>query len=185
VAVTYMGAHVSHAHYNPAITFAHYLSGSVNLTTFWQYSLSQAIGAALAGTAALVQGAASSTPSADAGETPLKILFAEFLFSFALILVHLNILGSTIKTGRLGNDFFGLAVGFTYLAAVSAVGDVSGGILNPAIGVGLFVANGISGVGFAAGPLLYYLVGPAVGAIFANLVYAYQVAGKHALPSMA
>jgi aquaporin Z len=60
-------------------------------------------------------------------------LLAEFLFTFALAYVVLNV--ATAKaTG--GNSFYGLAIGMTVLAGAFAVGSISGGAFNPAVAVG-------------------------------------------------
>jgi len=63
---------------------------------------------------------------------------AELLFTFGLAFVVLN-----VATGRAhpNNSFYGLAIGFTVLAGAIAVGGVSGGAFNPAVGIGLSVAG--------------------------------------------
>ncbi len=58
---------------------------------------------------------------------------AEFLFTFALAYVVLNV--ATAKATS-GNSYFGLAIGFTVLAGAFAVGHVSGGAFNPAVALG-------------------------------------------------
>ncbi|MCA6601699.1 MAG: aquaporin, partial [Pseudanabaena sp. M57BS1SP1A06MG] len=64
----------------------------------------------------------------------LKALIAEFLFTFALCFVVLNV--ATSKTTH-GNSFYGFAIGFTVLAGAYAVGAISGGAFNPAVALGL------------------------------------------------
>ena len=58
---------------------------------------------------------------------------AEFLFTFALCWVVLNV--ATSK-GTAGNSFYGLAIGMTVMTGAFAVGNVSGGAFNPAVGPG-------------------------------------------------
>ena len=76
------------------------------------------------------------------GGTPLEItnipvvFVAEFLFTFALAYVVLNC--ATAK-GTLDNSFYGLAIGFTVLAGIFAVGAISGGAFNPAVAIGAAV----------------------------------------------
>ena len=65
-----------------------------------------------------------------------KLLVAEFLYTFALCYVVLNV--ATAK-GTSGNSFYGLAIGFTVLTGAYAVGAVSGGAFNPAVVAGLIV----------------------------------------------
>ena len=51
---------------------------------------------------------------------------------------------------------------------------VSGGLFNPAIGVALWLANGISGGGFGLASVVYYVVAPPIGALIAERVIRYQ-----------
>jgi aquaporin Z len=66
------------------------------------------------------------------------MLIAEFLFTFALVWVMLNV--ATTKENA-GNSFYGLAIGFTVVAGAYAVGGISGAALNPAIAVGAMVTG--------------------------------------------
>jgi aquaporin Z len=61
-------------------------------------------------------------------------LIAEFLFTFALCYVVLNV--ATAKATQ-GNSYFGLAIGFTVLIGAYSVGGISGGAFNPAVAVGI------------------------------------------------
>ena len=63
-------------------------------------------------------------------------LLAEFLFTFALAYVVLNV--ATAKSNA-GNSHYGLAIGFIVLAGAYAVGSISGGAFNPAVAIGLGV----------------------------------------------
>src|SRR5208283_3798457 len=67
-----------------------------------------------------------------------KMLVVEFLFTFALAYVVLNV--ATAK-GTAGNSFYGLAIGFTVVVGAFAVGGISGGAFNPAVAVGATVMN--------------------------------------------
>jgi len=66
----------------------------------------------------------------------VRALVAEFLYTFALCYVVLNV--ATAK-GTSGNPTYGLAIGFTVLAGAYAVGGVSGGAFNPAVAVGITI----------------------------------------------
>ena len=50
-------------------------------------------------------------------------LVAEFIFTFALVLVVLN---TATADETSGNSYFGLAIGFTVMVGAFAVGDISG-----------------------------------------------------------
>jgi aquaporin Z len=65
-----------------------------------------------------------------------KMLVVEFLFTFALAYVVLNV--ATARATE-GNSFYGLAIGFTVGAGAFAVGAVSGGAFNPAVALGASV----------------------------------------------
>ena len=93
----------------------------------------------------------------------MKPLFIEVAFTFALASVVLNV-ATHSKTAN--NSFYGLAIGFTVLAAAFAGGSISGGAFNPAVGIGPSVINCM----FAAGTCKYlwlYIVGPFLGAALA------------------
>jgi aquaporin Z len=62
----------------------------------------------------------------------------EVLFTFALCYVMVNV--ATSKDQR-NNGFFGLAIGFTLVAAAFAIGGISGGALNPAVALGAATAG--------------------------------------------
>jgi len=85
-------------------------------------------------------------------------LAVEFLFTFALALVVLNV--ATAK-GTSGNSFYGLAIGFTVVAAAIAGGPISKGAFNPAVGVGITL------MGVPARDIWIYLVGPLAGGMAA------------------
>jgi aquaporin Z len=67
-----------------------------------------------------------------------KMLVAEFLFTFALAWVVLNV---ATARGTDGNSFYGLAIGFTVVAGAYAVGGISGAAFNPAIAIGAMVTG--------------------------------------------
>jgi aquaporin Z len=90
-------------------------------------------------------------------------LIVEFLFTFALCTVVLNV--ATAKATS-GNSFYGLAIGFIVLAGAYAVGSISGGAFNPAVAVGLCVMGIVKWA-----DVWIHLVGQAAGAIAAALAF--------------
>lgn len=126
----YAGGHISGGHYNPAVTLAAFVRGRCSKTDLVPYMVAQVAGAALAALAvSLLRGDGNSPMNINIGRTFL----AEFLFTFALAYVVLNV--ATAK-GTAGNSNYGLAIGFTVLAGAVAVGGVSGGAFNPAVAIG-------------------------------------------------
>ena len=170
--MVYMGGHISGAHYNPAVSIALLLSRKLAGADLIPYLVAQLAGA-ISGAAigAWVLGS-SVAPAPGPNTTPVQALTVEFLFTFALCLVVLNVAASK-KTA--GNSYFGLAIGFTVAAAVFAGGPVSGGAFNPAVGVGTFLVHAIAAKG-SLGNAWLYIVGPFLGAIAASRVFAMQEA---------
>jgi aquaporin Z len=129
--MVYAGGHISGAHYNPAVTLAVVMRGKCASKDMLPYILFQLAGAALAAVVVkfLFPAAAPVPATLDVG----RALLAEFLFTFALAYVVLNVATAGATSG---NSFYGLAIGFTVLAGAFAVGGVSGGAFNPAVAVG-------------------------------------------------
>ncbi len=132
--MVYAGAHISGAHYNPAVTLAIWIRGKCPTRDLLPYWLAQLAAAA---TAAWVIHFFKQ-PGAVA---PFAIGFkaamlAEFLFTFGLAWVVLN---TGTSKGTAGNSFYGLAIGMTVTAGAYAVGGISGAVFNPAVAVGITV----------------------------------------------
>jgi aquaporin Z len=128
----FAGGHVSGAHYNPAVTLAVFISGRSPAKDVVPYWVAQIVGAVAAAFLAMFLYGKSGTPM-EITNVP-QALVAEFLFTFALAYVVLNC--ATAK-GTLDNSFYGLAIGFTVMAAAFSVGGISGGAFNPAVAVGI------------------------------------------------
>jgi aquaporin Z len=132
--MVYAGGHVSGAHYNPAVTLAVWIRGRCAAKDVLPYWLFQIAGAALAARTVQFLG---HQPAVSAMQVHLgPALLAEFVFTFALAYVVLNV--ATAKATA-GNSYFGLAIGMTVMAGAFAVGGISGGAFNPAVAFGLCV----------------------------------------------
>ena len=166
--MVYMGGHISGAHYNPAVSIAMIFRGLLSVKEAINYILSQLAGAFLA--AIFVQWVGGSVMEVGPSNTSsvLQILSVEAIFTFALVLVILNV-ATNPKTE--GNSYYGLAIGFTVMAGAFAGGGISGGAYNPAVGTGPILVDVIMGDGNTLSNLWYYLVGPIVGAMVAAYVY--------------
>ena len=172
MAIIYMGGHISGAHYNPAVSIAMIYRGLLTTKEAIKYILSQLAGAFLAALAVnwligdVMQVAPSNTASV------MQILVVEAIFTFALMLVILNV-ATHPKTA--GNSYYGLAIGFTIMAAAFAGGGISGGVYNPAVGTGPILVDVILGDGKTLANLWYYFVGPIFGAMAATCVYEFTL----------
>ena len=130
----YAGGHISGAHYNPAVTLAVWMRGKCDTKDVFPYMAAQAVAGVVAAFLALFL---KENPVVTAA-TPkvLPALLAEFVFTFALCFVVLNV---ATARGTEGNSYFGFAIGFTVLVGAYAVGSISGGAFNPAVAVGITV----------------------------------------------
>ena len=150
----FAGGHISGAHFNPAVTLGVWLRGKCEAKDVAPYMISQIVGAVLAALAVKFLKADAAVTAMQPATVPA--LLAEFLFTFALVYVVLNV--ATAK-GTAGNSFYGLAIGFTVMVGAFSVGNVSGGAFNPAVAVGISV------MGLSAWPNIWiYLVAEFVGA---------------------
>jgi aquaporin Z len=159
----FAGAHVSGAHYNPAVTLAVLLRGRIPLKEAVAYVIVQIIGAIAA--ASIVQFIMPDkiAETGNAMSSTTNALIAEILGTFALAYVVLNV--ATAK-GTTGNMFYGLSIGFTVLSMAYAFGALSGGAFNPAVAVGISLMHLASWSDFWV-----YLVGCFGGAALAAIVF--------------
>lgn len=159
--MVYAGGHVSGGHYNPAVTLAVMLRGKATggeLAGYWVAQLLAGLVAALA-----VGAMKQNAPVIGTIPPTMPALVAEFLFTFALCYVVLNV---ATARGTEGNSNYGLAIGFTVLVGAYAVGGISGGAFNPAVAAGLVTMGLVE-----TGSIWIYLVGNLLGGAAAALVF--------------
>jgi aquaporin Z len=129
--MVFAGGHISGGHYNPAVSTAVMLRGKLSRRDWLAYLVTQLVaGCAAAGVVAAL-GYSFASPMKTAGIG--SMLVAEFLFTFALCYVVLNV--ATARDTE-GNSFYGLAIGSTVGLGALAVGSISGGAFNPAVALG-------------------------------------------------
>ena len=131
--MVYAGGHISGGHYNPAVTLGVFLRGRATARDLGGYWIAQCIAGALAGGLARLY---TTMPPFPAAPDIMSAAVAEFLFTFALVFVVLNV---ATTRGTEGNSYFGLAIGFTVMVGAVAVGPFSGAVFNPAVAIGLTV----------------------------------------------
>jgi aquaporin Z len=159
--LVYAGGHVSGGHYNPAVTLAVWLRGRCSAADVPAYWIAQIAGAFVA--SYVVMYLKGSTVATPADLQPVPSLIAEFIGTFALCYVVLNV--ATAK-GTAGNSNYGLAIGFTVVVMAYALGGISGGAFNPAIATGITVMH----IEKAAN-IWIYLVGDFAAAALAALTF--------------
>lgn len=165
--MVFAGGHVSGGHFNPAVSTAAAIRGKLPWSNYGGYVVTQLVAGALAGLLARgVGGEEAYSAVASSG----KILIVEFLFTFALAWVVLNV--ATAKDTE-GNSFYGLAIGFTVVTGAFAVGGLSGGAFNPAVALGATVLHA-----FKWANIWIYLLAELVGGGAAACTFLYIQAGR-------
>jgi aquaporin Z len=157
----FAGGHVSGGHFNPAVSLAALIRGALQKSDFLPYCIAQVVGALLAGLVVLaIHGRPTFGPASFDLAPSLTV---EFLATFALAWTVLNV--ATAKTTA-NNSFYGLAIGATVMAMAFAVGGVSGGAFNPAVGFALPLMGLVE-----PGQCLVYLVAGLLGGAAAGLAF--------------
>lgn len=171
MAMVFAGGHISGGHFNPAVSTAVFRRGRMTSTEYGTYVVTQFVAAVLAGLVVRVVGGHEATGTfAGAG----RMLIAEFLFTFALCWVVLNV---ATARGTEGNSFYGLAIGFIVLAGAFAVGGISGAAFNPAIALGAMVTGLLKWSNIWIYLLADFLGGVAAASAFLYLLPAEKPSG--------
>ncbi len=157
MAMIYAGGHISGGHFNPAVTLAVRIRGKLEMNDTIMYMVSQVFGGVMAASiATYLHGSGGGAAIAlHSNPEPFASLLSEFLGTLALAYVALNV--STTESNA-GNAHYGLAIGFTAMAATYGLGSISGGTFNPAASIGAAVAGM-----FSMGDIWIYLVGALAG----------------------
>lgn len=166
LALLYIGARVSGAHYNPGITLALWLRGEFATRRIAGYWASQALGAFAALLFAYKLTGVLFLLDAASGEQTAYIGALELLLSFVLGYVFL--VTRTIKLIR-DTHLYGIILGCT-LVGLTAFG----GLINGAVAVASLVLQAIYTESSAVGTLqnfFVYALAPLMGAIAAGAAF--------------
>ena len=169
--LVYMGAHISGAHYNPVVSLAMLINNQIELKEFSFYLASQLLGSVVATYFIMLLGNDFNVVSNTNDISSFFI--AEILFTFLLVFVILNVaLNKNLK----GNQFYGLAIGLTVTAGAFAVGNISGGVFNPAVSFGpslfSFIDPQVVGTNVSSSDFfIYYLISGTIGSVIASYLY--------------
>lgn len=159
--MVYAGGHISGGHYNPAVTLGVWMRGKCAAKDVPLYMVSQILGGALASLMVLKMKGNTLIMAANPNIT--NVFVAELIFTFALVYVVLNVATSK-KTA--GNSYYGLAIGFTLMAAAYSIGNISGCAINPAVAIGITIM-GLSKLS----NLWVFIVANLAGGALAAVVY--------------
>jgi len=159
----FAGGHISGGHFNPAVTLAAFLRGRCDKRDVVPYWIAQFLAGVVAALLVNFILRGRVDPAAVALHPTIQSFIVEFIFTFALAWVVLNV--ATSKA-TMGNSFYGLAIGFTVLVGAVTVGGISGGAFNPAVGLGVWVMGLESAKQFGV-----YLVSELLAAAVAAFAY--------------
>lgn len=165
--------YLSGGHFNPAVSFAAVMVRALALEEAMGYWLAQVMGGFLGGfLGVLVNGNTQRLPTPVLARSDMESAVATFLkemvFTFFLVTVALH----TGYSVQRSTHFYAFAMGMTSLAALYAVGGVSGGTFNPAVATALLLIRFVA-AGYVV-PLMYvwlYWAAPMLGALLASLVF--------------
>ena len=164
MAMVYAGSHISGGHYNPAVTLAMLMRGKVDRSDAIYYIVVQVLGGLVAAMMAVfLLNCQVRVDIRPVQHDVLCSLLAEFLGTFALVYVVLNV---TNVRSNAGQSHYGLAIGFALAAMGFALRDISGGAFNPVVALGISVA-GMTDLS----ELWIYLAGTLLGAAAAATVF--------------
>jgi glycerol uptake facilitator protein len=176
-AMIYTLGGISGAHINPAVTIALWATKKFPAKDALGYIIAQFIGAfigaalffTIAGPESLSIGGLGATAPFP-GISIWQAVIAEIIGTFILMLV---IMGAAVDK-RASPGFAGLAIGMTVAAVIIAIGNISGGSINPARSFGpdlmALIVNGSTAL-ITTYPI--YLIAPIIGAVLAAFFYNY------------
>jgi aquaporin Z len=136
--MVYATGYTSGGHLNPAVTLAVWIRGKLPSREVLPYIIAQLLAGILAALVAKAF-ARAANPITPAVFPFYPAVLAEFLYTFALCYVILNV---ATAEANAGNSFYGLAIGFTVTVGAFTVGRISGAVFNPAVAAGLVTIGG-------------------------------------------
>tara|TARA_Y100000813_G_scaffold135606_1_gene98080 strand:+ start:2889 stop:3509 length:621 start_codon:yes stop_codon:yes gene_type:complete len=172
--LVYTGAHISGAHYNPAVTLALFLQKEISALDSVKYVISQIVGSTLAALSIYLMNTNMQVQPV-LGDSVYPIFFSEIIFTFLLVFVILNV---ATHPNLKGNSFYGLAIGLTVMTGIFSVGPISGAVFNPAVSLGPSIIDLITSEGVSHYFTWYYIVFPLIGSILAVLGFKFLVSFK-------
>lgn len=168
MAMIFATGRVSGGHFNPAVTLGVFLRGKVDSLSGAAYVGSQLLGGLVAGCVYTQLLGATFSIGPGLGYTMSSALLVEMLFTAALVFVVLSVATTAQDEG---NWYYGLAIGFTVMAAAFAIGPISGCSLNPALTFGVMFAHLFHTGNIQLSTLLAYTIAALLGALLASLVF--------------
>lgn len=173
--MVYAGGPLSGGHYNPAVTLGVMMTRSefgcfiLPVLDGVLYMGSQ-VGGAIGGAAlaAIIQEGNDNIPLIAEGKH-MEGMLAEFIMTMCLVYVFLN---TAVAPEAAGKSYFGLSIGMTVSVGAYSVGNISGGVFNPAVALATYFFKPAAGHEWEN--FLFYFMGQWLGAIAAAFLYYHQ-----------
>ena len=169
VALIYSFAHVSGAHFNPAVTIAFWTMGEFHRKNVIPYISALVFGAILASICVyflLNENFNSVSEVSYLGSTlPRGSESQAFGFEFILTFILMIVICSSAVHGKATKDFAGLAIGLTVGLESMFAGPITGASMNPARSIGPAIVSG----NFEH--LWIYILATSLGAMAASMVF--------------
>lgn len=168
IALTYLAADISTAHFNPAVSLASWIRNKINLSELVLYLSGQIAGAILGGLFVWWISTTTFLPQPEPATRTFQFIATELLFSFLFVLLFLHVMYPASSKRR---SIYGFIIGIGFAACYLVSLNISGAGLNPAMNTGFAVLEYInSGHGLRDLPI--YVLTPGIGAIAA--AYAHR-----------
>ncbi len=176
VALIYSFAHVSGAHFNPAVSIAFALMGEFDRAKVLPYIAAQVLGAILASYSLyllLFENIDTMAQAAYLGATlPSGSVAQSFGFELILSFILMLVISASAVHGKAIKDFAGIAIGFTVGLEAMFAGPITGASMNPARSIGPALVSG------NMEHLWLYIVATIFGAALAALVFTQFIHSK-------
>lgn len=169
VALTYMGASISGAHYNPAVSLGFFISSKLTVSDLLKYILAQLLGAFTA--SGLIYFITEFVYYIE--PTSLSKLYKpatiEALFTFIFVLVFLVVM---LTKAHKRAPLHGLIIGLSFAGLYYVVGGIAGSYFNPALVIGTSIFDLING-GDSYLYIPLYALSSLIGGAMAGIAYNY------------
>ena len=186
VAMAYIIGDISGCHINPAVSLGMWINKRMDTKDFVGYIVSQCIGALIGiGLLAFIINSCSDLggymltglgqngfeAASSVGISMTGALVVEIILTFVFVFTVLGVT-RTQKTGPLAGIVIGLTLAFVHIMGIP----LTGTSVNPARSLAPALVMG----GEALSQVWVFIVGPAIGAIIAGLIYKFLYSGKEA-----